>query len=85
MTITWSGTLADRRPVRSDSTRLDFRNPVRMTVVSGSLRKDYTVCVHSFMELPVVWVETRETTSHSTWGASVRSITRQDAISWSWC
>ena len=53
-------------PVRSDETRLDFRKPVRLTVVSGSLRKDYTVCVHTFTGLPVVWVETegrREITS----------------------
>ena len=60
------GVLVDGRPVRSDETRLDFRKPVRMTVVSGSLRKDYTVNVHSFTGLPVVWVETegrREITS----------------------
>ena len=60
------GVLVDGRPVRIDETRLDFRKPVRLTVVSGSLRKDYTVCVHSFTGLPVVWVETegrREITS----------------------
>ena len=57
---------ADGLPVRSDETRLDFRKPVRLTVVSGPLKKDYTVYVHSFTGLPVVWIETegrREITS----------------------
>ncbi len=50
--------LADGQPMRSDETRLDFSKPVRITVINGLFRKDYTVCVHTFTGLPVVWVET---------------------------
>ncbi len=62
--------LADGQPMRSDETRLDFRKPVRITVINGLFRKDYTVCVHTFTGLPVVWVETegrREIASKETY------------------
>lgn len=52
--------LADGQRVKSDTTRLDFRKPVVMTVANDTLKKSYTVCVSSFTGLPVVWIETKD-------------------------
>ena len=42
----------------SGTTSTDFRKPVKLTITSGSLSKDYTVYVHSYTGLPVIWIET---------------------------
>jgi len=52
--------LVDGQPVKSDTTRLDFKKPVVMTVANDTLKKSYTVCVSSFTGLPVVWIETKD-------------------------
>ncbi len=38
----------------SGTTSTDFRKPVKLTITSGSLSKDYTVYVHSYTGLPVI-------------------------------
>ncbi len=42
----------------SDETTLDFKSPQTITVKSGSFTKDYTIYVHSFTGLPVLWIDT---------------------------
>lgn len=54
-----SNVYVDGQPIKSDETRLDFNKPVHLTITGGTLQKDYTVFVHSFTGLPVVWIETK--------------------------
>jgi hypothetical protein len=42
----------------SGTTSTDFRKPVKLTIASGSRFKDYTVYVHSYTGLPIIWIET---------------------------
>lgn len=42
----------------SGVTRFDFKAPVKLEVKAGELTKEYTVYVHSFTGLPVLWIET---------------------------
>lgn len=42
----------------SGTTSTDFRKPVKLTIASGSRSKDYTVYVHSYTGLPIIWIET---------------------------
>lgn len=48
----------DDIPVNLGSTPHDFKKPVKMTIASSSQSKDYTVYVHSYTGLPVMWIET---------------------------
>lgn len=48
----------DNQDMISDVTRYDFRKPVKLTVKAADLRKNYTVYVHAFTGLPVLWIET---------------------------
>ena len=50
--------LADGVRVESGATAVDFSRPVRLTVSAGGLRRTYTVSVHAFTGLPVMWIET---------------------------
>ena len=54
--------MADDTLLISDVTRHDFRRPVHLSVKSGTLTKDYTVYVHAFTGLPVLWIETENRT-----------------------
>lgn len=38
--------------------KVDFRSPLEIKVLSHEKSKEYTVSVHSFTGLPVVWIET---------------------------
>lgn len=42
----------------SGTTSTDFRKPIKLTITSGSRSKDYTVYVHSYTGLPIIWIET---------------------------
>lgn len=46
--------------VQSGVTRLDYRKPIVINVLSKKGSHGYTVYVHSFTGLPVLWVETAE-------------------------
>jgi hypothetical protein len=48
----------DSLQITSGKTKLDFNKPLVLTVVSDSLRKDYSVYVYSFTGLPVLQIET---------------------------
>ena len=48
----------DDVPATIGSTKHDFKKPVKMTLTNGSKSKDYTIYVHSFTGLPVMWIET---------------------------
>ena len=48
----------DDVPVSIGSTKYDFNKPVKMTITNGYKSKDYTIYVHSFTGLPVLWIET---------------------------
>ena len=50
--------MADDAPLVSDETVCDYKQPVSMTIASEDTTKTYTVYVHSFTGLPVVWIET---------------------------
>ena len=57
--------LADGERMESGVTAVDFSRPVALTVVSQMvgedsrpIRRDYTVSVHAFTGLPVLWIET---------------------------
>lgn len=39
-------------------TKHDFKKPVILTIANGDKTKNYTVYVHSFTGLPVMWIET---------------------------
>ena len=47
-------------PVKSDETEVQFKTPVRLTVSGQGKSKDYTIYVHSFTGLPVLWIETED-------------------------
>ena len=49
---------AEGEEVISDDTLLDFKSPLTLTVKSGSFSKEYTIYVHSFTGLPVLWIDT---------------------------
>ena len=40
--------------------KYDFQKPVKLTVSSGDMMKDYMVYVHSFTGIPIVWIETEQ-------------------------
>lgn len=42
----------------SRSTAYDFKKPVKLMVTNQNKSKEYTVYVHAFTGLPVVWIET---------------------------
>ena len=50
--------MLDDVPVSIGSTKYDFNKPVKMTITNGDKSKDYTIYVHSFTGLPVLWIET---------------------------
>ena len=47
-------------PAISDETVIDFKTPVKLTVSNQDETKEYTVYVHSFTGLPVLWIETED-------------------------
>lgn len=48
----------DEVPASIGSSAHDFKKPVKMTIVNGDKQKDYTIYVHAFTGLPVMWIET---------------------------
>lgn len=48
----------DDIPTTIGSSKHDFKKPVKLTIVNGSKSKDYTIYVHSYTGLPVMWIET---------------------------
>ena len=48
----------DDVPATIGSSKHDFKKPVKMTLTNGSKSKDFTIYVHSFTGLPVMWIET---------------------------
>lgn len=48
----------DDVPATIGSSQHDFKKPVKMTITNGSKSKDYTIYVHSYTGLPVMWIET---------------------------
>jgi len=48
----------DDVPALVGSTKYDFKKPVKMTITNGYKSKDYTIFVHSFTGLPIMWIET---------------------------
>ena len=48
----------DDTSAKSDETQIDFKTPIKLTVSNQGKTKDYTVYVHSFTGLPVLWIET---------------------------
>jgi hypothetical protein len=48
----------DNVSAKSDETQIDFKTPIKLTVSNQGKTKDYTVYVHSFTGLPVLWIET---------------------------
>lgn len=48
----------DGKTVTGNTATYDFRKPVTLTVYGGRLMKTYTVNIHSFTGLPVLWIET---------------------------
>lgn len=46
--------------ITSDKTSWDFRKPFKLTVKSRDRFKDYTIYVHAFTGLPVLWIETED-------------------------
>lgn len=50
--------MADGVKLVSDVTAFDFKAPVRLTVMSSNKAKDYTLYVHAFTGLPILWIET---------------------------
>lgn len=48
----------DDVPDTIGSSKHDFKKPVKMTITNDSTSKDYTIYVHSFTGLPIVWIET---------------------------
>ncbi len=51
---------ADDRKIESGITPLNFSRPRKITVIAGEMTKDYTVYVHAFTGLPVLWIETED-------------------------
>lgn len=49
----------DDVPAAIGSTKHDFKKPAKLTIANGNKSKDYTVYVHSFTGLPVMWIETK--------------------------
>lgn len=50
--------LLDSETVVEGISRHDFKAPVKMELKTGEVTKEYTVYVHSFTGLPVMWIET---------------------------
>lgn len=42
----------------SDGDVVDFKQPVRVKISSGNRTKEYTIYVHTYTGLPVLWIET---------------------------
>ena len=53
-----SGVSAGGVEVISDKTRIDFSKPLTITVHGVNKQTNYTVYVHAFTGLPVMWIET---------------------------
>lgn len=49
----------DDVPATIGSTKHDYKKPVKMTISNGNKSKDYTIYVHSYTGLPVMWIETK--------------------------
>lgn len=45
---------------RYEGGRYDFSKPVKLTLTAGDAIKNYTMYVHSFTGIPVVWIETEQ-------------------------
>lgn len=56
--FTGESIMFDGIPVIIGSTIYDFKKPVKMTIVNGAKSKDYTIYVHSYTGLPIMWIET---------------------------
>lgn len=50
----------DDVPATIGSTKHDFKKPVKMTLVNDYKSKVYTIYVHSYTGLPVLWIETKD-------------------------
>ena len=48
----------DDVPVAIGSSKHDFKRPVKLTITNGDKSKEYTIYVHSYTGLPVMWIET---------------------------
>ena len=48
----------DDVPASIGSSAHDFKKPVKMTIVNGDKQKNYTIYVHAFTGLPVMWIDT---------------------------
>lgn len=58
--FTYSGNsvTAGELEIISDETRIDFSKPLKLTVKGTDKQANYTVYVHAFTGLPVMWIET---------------------------
>ena len=54
------GVFVEGTELVSDVTKCDFSKPVRMVVRSDTLEKGYSVYVHAFTGLPILWIETED-------------------------
>lgn len=52
--------MLDDVPVSVSSAKHDFKKPVKLTIANGNKSKVYTVYVHSYTGLPVMWIETKD-------------------------
>ncbi|MDE6298342.1 MAG: CotH kinase family protein, partial [Muribaculaceae bacterium] len=50
--------MADNQELESGNTIIDYRAPVKLEVLSAEDKKEYTVYVHAFTGLPILWIET---------------------------
>lgn len=50
--------LADGKRLVSDVSTYDFKAPVKLTVYASKKIKEYTLYVHAFTGLPILWIET---------------------------
>lgn len=50
----------DDQVLTSDVSTCDFKTPVKVTVKAGEQIKDYTVYMHAFTGLPVLWIDTQD-------------------------
>lgn len=56
--FTGESIMFDDVPATIGSLKHDFKKPVKMTLINGGKSKDYTIYVHSYTGLPVMWIET---------------------------
>lgn len=48
----------DGIPYSSGASSFDFKKPVKLTIANSHKTKDYTIYVHAYTGLPVMWIET---------------------------